>query len=634
MGVGGGFIALGGLAQGLSEAAETHRKAQQDRDKATIDMLGQIFTQGISSGQVEDPNQALAFLAEMYSDWAQGKKPKLPTGRLAQNPYLARVGSAINLTDQGLPGPTLPGAENTANLPTSYPLSGPQAQPYGLPRLLGRSELLQRKIAEAVQIQRAEKVAGVQTSVALVDEIKRQIPGISDALARRYAGLMGPVPQPKWQPGTTPGHALPSGAMEALTGEPIDPGKYYRTRELEDGTKEFYPTTSPVTSIDKEVEQRASDYVSQGFTRDEALRLAHEERQKERGNKAKALAQRVTLNDLLVTERRDVLAGTITMGQALTIATRIASTDPSMTREETIALARELYQRLNPGQGAALAPRSDPDQAALDAQWAALPHPSPNAPAGTTTPEEVAFWQAHPEYVGRRGGGGASTAPAQGATPAPAQAGARTGADLLRDKFKSGLTVQQKNLVDAGDTALQLMPQITQLIEKAGLQDEMGKTPGAKQRWEAFLYAQGFTANEFQLKLQQVTGAVQAYTLVGLLRGQPRVQLINIFGRHIPDPAVDPPGLIYRKIHELADIIRISTETTVRHAQMTPDQLLKEMETSFEKANLQTDRTVAQRRLRARQTLLDAQKTGTVPSTVVIDEKAIDTFLKNNPAFK
>jgi hypothetical protein len=178
------------------------------------------------------------------------------------------------------------------------------------------------------------------------------------------------------------------------------------------------------------------------------------------------------------------------------------------------------------------------------------------------------------------------------------------------------------------------MPQITQLIEKAGLQDEMGKTPGAKQRWEAFLYAQGFTANEFQLKLQQVTGAVQAYTLVGLLRGQPRVQLINIFGRHIPDPAVDPPGLIYRKIHELADIIRISTETTVRHAQMTPDQLLKEMETSFEKANLQTDRTVAQRRLRARQTLLDAQKTGTVPSTVVIDEKAIDTFLKNNPAFK
>lgn len=636
MAVGSGFVALGGLATGLASAAQKQREEQQAREKLVFGQIGQAFTSTLGRGEFADPNAAMQFMVGLAQGYQKTGKVTMPKPGAELPPALQRVMGAIGTTDPALPGPT--------TMPP--PVETPQAQPYtpsGYPRMLGRDELLQRDANRASALEGARRNTDFRLKMSDVGRLRAQFPGLQEREYYRMAGFPFPVVPPRWQPGTTIGSDLPDGETDVY-GAPVDKTKHYRTRTLDDGTREFYPTNAPVGTGDRDLAQRASDYQARGFTADEALQLAHADRDRERQTKAKTAAQRLTLNDLAITERRDFNGGTLKMAQGMAIAARMAANDPSMTREDVIEMARELVTR-SQGMARPSGATGSADLATLDAEWAALPHPAADAPAGTATPEEVRFWQAHPDYqppAARR-----ATAPAQTPTAAPMPLGLPP--EVTQDTakwnkpFAAGkLSPNQKDLVDAASSALQLIPLVTGPIEASGLQDEMGWKAGGRERWQAFLYGQGLTADEFNIRLQQYTGAVQAYILRALLRGRPNLQLQQLYGKHVPDPSVDSPGLIYRKTKELAKIINISVNTVLDNAQSTPAEIAAKLEKEFQATTVVSPEGVerkkrdedAARRLRARQHLLAAKVEGKIPSGVTVDDALIEKFLTANPHFK
>lgn len=581
------------VISGYHEATDAERQRRDKNNLAAADFL-------LRTGRVRDFNELLPLIGETLEPtggMGRGRKGKGgATDILAQllNPAIAA-------------GPAAPAAAPSTGAPgaSAQPGMGEPSTPQG-GLLLTDSELAQRQTEQEIAAQRRKFAEQLDQA----KQLGSVFPDMTLQQRLEAVGFKMPSSVAKWQPGTTAGSALPGNATD-IYGEPIDPKKFYKTG-LQFGQQIFAPTTSPAAQTDKDLEARVRDYVSQGLSEDQAHELASQDRIKERQLKVTRAVGLIKSTDLTTEEKRRVLAGELTFKDAITLAQRMAANNPDISPEDMGVFAREIYQKFGPaggsrsGAGAAVSSTAVPTTAA------------PAAGGGASTP------------AGSEGG--ATPGAGVNADVEKARA-AQTLSTLWNRPFKPAkLSSTEAQMVNTGETAMDLSEQLMTVLEKANLTKDLGVPASAEQRFKSFQYGQGITKDLFDAQMRQLAGAVRTYALSGVLRGaggRPNVQLQNIILSHIPNPDVDAPGLMYEKTQTLMGIIRDAIENTLVNASMTPDQVAAQLIKKYGPAGTpvtRTDTGNAALRTKARQALVKAGYKA--------DDATIDTFLKNNPGFK
>lgn len=282
MGVGGKFVALGGLASGIfSQVEQKQRLEREEQDKNRAALVGSL-TDWLKSGTLDEANadRAVQILFDLTLNKGAGIKsgqfkplPE-PVGRLVtaigQSEQLGNLlggpgGAATIGGDVDIPGmaktpaatpAAAPAARfGTAGLPAPAPTTTPAqpytrpepaypltqrfapgdpsglSQPYSwMPRPMTRAQQLERGIAEATAIEQAKITAANNAKRALAEQYMRDDPTMTRTAAYRAAGLMQPAEPSLISRGVSvPGKSIPPGAKD-VTGMPLvtEEGQWYQ----------------------------------------------------------------------------------------------------------------------------------------------------------------------------------------------------------------------------------------------------------------------------------------------------------------------------------------------------------------------------------------------------------------------
>ena len=215
-------LALGAVAdvfaKRLGQKYDEQKKEEQDR----FGLITKMVQSGLSSGAIEDPNQAISFLLQNApgKSGKGGKGGELPGGIKTLLGAITKAGGASQQ-------PQMQG-----QMPKFRTQQEVQSQQQA-------SELEQLRKQQDIQTEGsvARTTADLEARKSLADRWIAQ--GIPEEQAYAMAKLDKP-PTPRNIPGTVSGKDLPDGTLD-VNGQTVDPAKSYRTTQV-GGKFEYSPT--------------------------------------------------------------------------------------------------------------------------------------------------------------------------------------------------------------------------------------------------------------------------------------------------------------------------------------------------------------------------------------------------------
>ncbi len=235
----GQYVALGAVADAIGNEFAKRRDQAHAEEVKNQDLIKNLVTAGMQSGQISNPQQAFEWMVQQYGG-SKGKGGKAGKG-----------GSG-----GGLPQPlqTLIGAIQQGSQQVGS--GSPSGQPSGeLPKFSSPAELAQtedkRKVQLATDTATATGKASYEEKVREAADLRAKNPTLSLRESLEAVGMKLPSQAPKYTPGSVVGASLPPNATD-IYGQPVDPKKYYRQGTDSEGTASFVPTEAPAGQQTKE----------------------------------------------------------------------------------------------------------------------------------------------------------------------------------------------------------------------------------------------------------------------------------------------------------------------------------------------------------------------------------------------